>query len=213
VKKKNMTYQQAHNQYGISPYYDTDRDGVVNINDCRPLNPNEQGIFKRALGVITKDKYGQTKEEYEQEKYEKELRKAQLADLEAQAQSSGQPLPKVGVKQTAKQWLQRQAQKEIPVERLSTALTRIATPTRRVQQRVSPYVTGEQWPEPPIMQHRQQYEEPYDSRVRYQRGGTYWGKPGYLSYPPSRETSINIFKDSPKPPMQNPFKRRIRRRY
>jgi len=214
--RKKMTYQQARAMYGISPYGDTDNDGVVNINDCRPLNPNEQGIFKRAVGKLTKDKYGQTAEEYKQEKLEKAIRKAQLADLEAQAAASGQPLQKTGPTQSAKQWLERQAHKDINLPQ--GTLSRIAKPVQRVGQTVSPYVTGEQWPEPPLMQSREVYpQDPYirregNLRYRVQPGWAYGNRKGYASRGPSREPIINIFKDAPSPRPQNPFRKR-RRRY
>ena len=78
---EDMTYQQARYYYGISPYGDPDKDKVVSIDDCRPLNPNEQGIFKRAVGVMTRGKYGQTAEEYEAEKAEKKKQKQALAAM------------------------------------------------------------------------------------------------------------------------------------
>lgn len=63
-----MAYRQAQRYYGLNPYGDIDRDSVPNYIDCKPFDPNEQGIFKRAIGKLTGDKFGQTKEEYEKEK-------------------------------------------------------------------------------------------------------------------------------------------------
>ena len=203
----------------LPPYGDIDEDGAPNWSDCDPYDPEEQGIFKRAAHIISRGKYGQSKEEYEQEKYEKALRKAQLAELEAQAQQSSQPLREVS---PTKEWLARQGQRELSSTRLEEALKRIAKPTQRVGRTVSSYTTGEQWTEPPIMQRREpQYQEPIQPpiqptrrgpRYRYQRGSAYSGRTGYCSVPPGREPVINIFRDAPKPPPQNTFKRR-RRRY
>jgi len=52
----------------IPLFVDKDRDFVTRFSDCNPYNPYEQGIFKRAVGVVTGDRLGQTKEEYEAEK-------------------------------------------------------------------------------------------------------------------------------------------------
>ena len=197
----------------LPPYGDIDRDGAPNWSDCDPYDPDEQGIFKRAVGVLTKDKYGQTKEEYEQEKYEKAIRKAQLAELEAQAATSGQPLQKTGPAQSARRWAERQAERDFKVpSRAKGALSRIATPVERT---VSPYVTGEQWPEPPIARRRPPPQEEIGPqrvgpRYRYQPGGPYANRKGYCSVPPGREPIINIFRDSRKIKPVNMFKRRIR---
>ena len=199
----------------LPPYGDIDRDGAPNWSDCDPYDPDEQGIFKCAVGVITKDKYGQTAEEYEQEKLEKAIRKAQLAELEAQAATSQQPLQKTGPAQSVRRWTERQAEKEFRVPaKAQSALSRIATPVQRTSQAVSPYVTGEQWPEPPIARRPPPREEIGPQRIgpryRYQPGGPYSGRKGYCSVPPGREPIINIFRDSRKIKPVNMFKRRIR---
>jgi len=201
----------------LPPYGDYDRDGAPNWSDCDPYDPNEQGIFKRAVGVVTGDRYGQTKEEYEQEKLEKALQKEKLKQLEAQALASGQPLQKTGPTQTAKQWLERQAERDIQIPaRAKLAIERISKPVQRAHQRTSPYITGENWPEPPMAQHQPTYEEQYQPQPRrgpryiHQKGGAYWNRKGYLSYPPSREPHINIFRDAPNIKPVNVFKKRRR---
>jgi hypothetical protein len=225
--KKDMTFHEAQYYHNLHPHGDIDRDGVPNYADCRPFDPNRQGIFKRATGILTKDKYGQTAEEYEAEKQQKALVKAQLAELKAQSQQSDLPLKETGPTLTAKQWLERQSQRDIPI---GQTIQRAIPPTKRalhqVEQTVSPYVTGEEWPDPPLFQSHQQEEEYYRQlaqlqqppqrgpRMRQQQGGSYYGRKGYMSFPPSREPTINIFRDSPSPRPINIFKqsKRYRRR-
>ena len=45
ARLKNKNYRQINNVIKINPYKDSDRDGVVNIKDCKPLNPKEQGFL------------------------------------------------------------------------------------------------------------------------------------------------------------------------
>jgi len=42
---RNKNYRQINSVIKIHPHKDSDRDGVVNIKDCKPLNPNKQGFF------------------------------------------------------------------------------------------------------------------------------------------------------------------------
>ena len=56
----------------LKPNKDTDKDGVINKNDCRPLNPTQQGFFhdmqvKRLKRIEEKL---ETKREHEQKKLE-----------------------------------------------------------------------------------------------------------------------------------------------
>ena len=45
-KNKNKTYNQLRNRgIKLKPYADNDKDGVINMKDCKPLNPKEQGLI------------------------------------------------------------------------------------------------------------------------------------------------------------------------
>lgn len=68
MKKKNLTFYQAQRLYNLPRLGDYDHDGVLNIFDCRPYDPNRDGILGRALNVVSGGKYGQSKEAYEAEK-------------------------------------------------------------------------------------------------------------------------------------------------
>jgi hypothetical protein len=70
----NLNWKQTKRKYpSMRPYGDADLDGTLNIKDCKPLNPNQDGLFGRALGVITGGRMGQTKEQYQFEKKAKKI--------------------------------------------------------------------------------------------------------------------------------------------
>lgn len=71
MKKKDMNFYQAQRKYNLPRLGDADGDDFPNWLDCAPYNPNRDGIFGRAVGVVSHGKYGQTKEEYEKEKVAK----------------------------------------------------------------------------------------------------------------------------------------------
>ena len=71
LQKKDMNFQQAYQKNGLDPFGDIDGDEVINMFDCKPYDPDRDGLFGRAVGVVTGGKYGQTKEEYETEKQER----------------------------------------------------------------------------------------------------------------------------------------------
>jgi len=50
-----LTYNQLKNKgIKIKPYIDSDKDGVLNYKDCKPLNPKEQGLIHDIVGGIGK---------------------------------------------------------------------------------------------------------------------------------------------------------------
>lgn len=63
-----MDYPEAHAKTGMSMMGDADGDKVPNILDCKPLDPNRDGVFGRAINVLSRGKYGQTKQDFETEK-------------------------------------------------------------------------------------------------------------------------------------------------
>lgn len=70
----NLTWKQVKSKYPkLKPYSDADYDGTLNIKDCKPLDPNRDGLFGRALGVISGGRMGQTKEQYRAEKVQKNV--------------------------------------------------------------------------------------------------------------------------------------------
>ena len=71
-----MNWRQAKKRYPqMRPYSDDDFDGLVNSRDCKPLNTSKDGLFGRAVGVLTGGKFGQTAEQYQEEKVEKKTTK------------------------------------------------------------------------------------------------------------------------------------------
>ena len=71
MKKKDMNFLQAFNKSGISLFGDVDKDKVPNVFDCKPLDADSDGIFGRAVNILSGGRHGQSKEEYEAEKIEK----------------------------------------------------------------------------------------------------------------------------------------------
>lgn len=70
----NLNWKQVKKKYPkLRPYSDTDYDGTLNIRDCKPLNPKKDGVFGRALNVISGGRMGQTKEQYQFEKKAKQI--------------------------------------------------------------------------------------------------------------------------------------------
>jgi len=69
-----LNWKQAKKKYPkLKPYGDVDLDGTLNRRDCKPFDASKDGLFGRALGVITGGKYGQTKEQYKSEKLVKRI--------------------------------------------------------------------------------------------------------------------------------------------
>ena len=53
IPKKDLTWPQAKVRYPLlKPMVDTDKDGVINLLDCRPFNKRKQGFFHRDQGVL-----------------------------------------------------------------------------------------------------------------------------------------------------------------
>ena len=53
IPKRDMTWPQAKVRFPkLKPMVDTDRDGVINLLDCRPFNKRKQGIFHKGQGVL-----------------------------------------------------------------------------------------------------------------------------------------------------------------
>jgi len=74
VKMNTSSYykKESTNQIGpLIPLGDADLDGSPNMFDCNPRQVSEDGIFARALGMLTGGKYGQSKEDYQIEKANK----------------------------------------------------------------------------------------------------------------------------------------------
>lgn len=71
MNKKNMNFPQLLNKSNISLFGDADEDKVPNVFDCKPLDPDQDGLFGRAVNVLSLGKFGQSKEEYEAEKISK----------------------------------------------------------------------------------------------------------------------------------------------
>jgi len=68
-KYRNYNWKQAKKKFPmLSARGDVDFDGTMNSRDCKPLDPARDGLFGRALGVLTRDKYGQSKAEYQAER-------------------------------------------------------------------------------------------------------------------------------------------------
>lgn len=57
----------------LSKYGDYDLDGSLNYKDCNPYDPSKDGVFGRLVGVLTKDKYGQSAEDYHNEREQKAI--------------------------------------------------------------------------------------------------------------------------------------------
>jgi len=175
----------------LPPYGDYDKDGAPNWSDCDPRNPNEQGIFKRAVGVITRDKYGQSAEEYAEEK-------AKLAELKSRAEAAGVPVKETGIGAELKEQLVALAQAGSPdsgAEKLQQALyggeTQTRYPVQRQQTRPA-YPTPS--PEP-------SYYPPPEDEYTYK--SYYYRKPGYIYLPsvkkpvkhrPKRIRPVNPFR-------------------
>ena len=69
-----LNWKQTKKKYPkLKPYGDTDLDGTLNLRDCKPLDASKDGIFGRALGIVSKGKYGQTKEQYKSERLAKRI--------------------------------------------------------------------------------------------------------------------------------------------
>jgi len=46
-KDKRLNYKQARKKYGIKPYGDYDKDGRLNIHDCKPFDPKKHGVYRK----------------------------------------------------------------------------------------------------------------------------------------------------------------------
>ena len=53
IPKKDLTWPQAKIRYPLlRPMRDADKDGVINLLDCRPFDRRRQGFFHRDRGVL-----------------------------------------------------------------------------------------------------------------------------------------------------------------
>lgn len=53
IPKKSLTWPQAKIRYPLlKPMKDADRDGVINLLDCRPFDKRRQGFFHKDKGVF-----------------------------------------------------------------------------------------------------------------------------------------------------------------
>lgn len=68
MKKKDMNFLQASTIYDLPLFADADKDKVPNIFDCKPFDSSQDGLFGRAVNLVSRGRYGQSKEEYDAEK-------------------------------------------------------------------------------------------------------------------------------------------------
>ena len=52
--KKSLTYPEAKLRFNLKPFTDIDKDGVPNWRDCRPYDPNEQGLKEIKDAIVEK---------------------------------------------------------------------------------------------------------------------------------------------------------------
>ena len=53
ISKKDLTWPQAKIRYPLlKPMKDADRDGIINLLDCRPFDRRRQGFFHKDQGVL-----------------------------------------------------------------------------------------------------------------------------------------------------------------
>ena len=64
-------------------YGDRDLDGTPNKYDCDPRDASKDGLLARALGIVSKDKIGQTEGQFKEERFlkRKEAQKRRLAKI------------------------------------------------------------------------------------------------------------------------------------
>lgn len=110
TNKSNMTYEMAKRRYPkLSPFDDSDKDGIINLFDCYPFNPNKQGKqhkrTKRKTSIAESDiqkymkKYKRVKKRLKsiEEKEKKARKKAEYTKAFYEA---GYGLPKKLVEET-----------------------------------------------------------------------------------------------------------------
>jgi len=68
TNKKDMSFIEAYNKYNINLLGDADNDKILNFMDCKPLDPNRDGLFGRIVNIVSMGKYGQSKEDYDLER-------------------------------------------------------------------------------------------------------------------------------------------------
>lgn len=56
VKKRDLNYLQAKRRYNIKPFKDSDKDGLINLFDCRPFDKNKQGLIHAIIGYDKENK-------------------------------------------------------------------------------------------------------------------------------------------------------------
>jgi len=177
----------------LPPYGDYDQDGAPNWSDCDPRDPNEQGIFKRAVGVITRDKYGQTAEEYAEEKQK-------LEELKAKAEAAGIDTSEIGIVPQAKETLKKWANvgtRDPGVAGMQKAIYGQPTPQYRRTYQAPPQPVQQQEPQYPV-----QAYPPVEDEYTYK--SHYYRKPGYIYLPSVKKPK----RHRPRPHQAvNPFKR------
>lgn len=68
IRKKDMSFLEIYNKKSISLLGDADKDNIPNVLDCKPFDPNRDGLFGRAVNIISLGKYGQSKEDFQAER-------------------------------------------------------------------------------------------------------------------------------------------------
>ena len=120
VNDRKLTWNQAKKKYpGLRPKGDYDMDGFLNAKDCKPFDPTKDGVFQRLAGIVTGDRVGQSKEQYQSERYSKKLDRQDRA-IRKEAQPKQQP------RQAVKAYIQKRA-----IEKYSRQLDKKDYPYRK----------------------------------------------------------------------------------
>ena len=132
-----MNWRQAKKRYPhLKPYADNDFDGLINCRDCKPFDPSRDGILKRAIGIVTRGKYGQTKEEYRKERREKKIRK--FVSSPEQKVMSQLPGQRTAYERFKEQEKRKASRRRLVLRRIKKAPKRYIRTVSAVRKRVSP---------------------------------------------------------------------------
>ncbi len=106
IRDKNSSYQELKRRgIIVNPKGDADKDGVINIKDCKPLDAKKQGkLHDLAISVLKK------KEEFVERRREKQM--AKLEDLRDKLKARRAVLTERNALQAEKQAVIDEAQKE-----------------------------------------------------------------------------------------------------
>jgi hypothetical protein len=137
-KKKDLNFLQANIKNNLPMIGDIDKDQVPNLFDCKPYDPNRDGVFGRALNVLSGGRFGQTKKDYETEKIDRINKLEQKAENDLKILNKKNELIKTKLK--TQQLMAEQQQLMYlhrlgpsppnPTQILFSAITGAPTPTR-----------------------------------------------------------------------------------